>query len=92
MKPFSGGQLLEGRTSPFGMALSQYQCIQYALDKPGVLTVLPGIRNVEDVKNFWAFSRRMPRSVTILSLAPLRRKMQQVHVYTVTIVSHALSD
>ena len=55
MKPFSGGQLLEGRTSPFGMALSQYQCIQYALDKPGVLTVLPGIRNVEDVKKLLGF-------------------------------------
>lgn len=55
MKPFSGGQLLEGRTSPFGIALSQYQCIQYALDKPGVLTVLPGIRNVEDVKKLLGF-------------------------------------
>ena len=44
MKPFSAGQLLSAKTSPFGKELSQYQCIQYALDKPGVLTVLPGIR------------------------------------------------
>ena len=36
-------------------ALTCYQCIQYALDKPGVLTVLPGIRSVEDVKNLWGF-------------------------------------
>ena len=50
MKPYSGGQLLNADTSPFGQALTQYQCIQYALDKPGVLTVLPGIRNTEDVK------------------------------------------
>ncbi len=55
MKPFSGGQLLDAKTSPFGKALSQYQCIQYALDKPGVLTVLPGIRNVEDVKKLLGF-------------------------------------
>ncbi len=55
MKPFSAGQLLDAKTSPFGRALSQYQCIQYALDKPGVLTVLPGIRNVEDVKHLLGF-------------------------------------
>lgn len=55
MKPFSGGQLLESRTSPFGKALSRYQCIQYALDKPGVVTVLPGIRNLDDVKGLLGF-------------------------------------
>lgn len=38
-----------------GRVLSQYQCIQYALDKPGVLAVLPGIRNVEDVKHLLGF-------------------------------------
>lgn len=50
MKPFSGGQLLDAKTSPFGKALTRYQCIQYALDKPGVMTVLPGIRDIEDVR------------------------------------------
>ena len=50
MKPYSGGQLLDAKTSPFGQALTAVQCIQYALDKPGVLTVLPGLRNVGDVK------------------------------------------
>lgn len=60
MKPFSGGQLLEDKTSPFGKALTEYQCIQYALDKPGVLTVLPGIRNVEDVKRLLRFFESSP--------------------------------
>lgn len=60
MKPFSGGQLLDGKTSPFGKALSEYQCIQYALDKPGVLTVLPGIRNVEDVRRLLRFFEVSP--------------------------------
>ena len=55
MKPFSGGQLLDAKTSPFKEALSMYQCIQYALDKPGVLTVLPGIRNIEDVRQLLRF-------------------------------------
>ena len=45
MKAFSGGQLLDAKTSPFGQAMTEYQCIQYALDRPGVVTVLPGVRN-----------------------------------------------
>lgn len=49
MKPFSGGQLLSAETSPFGQALTPYQCIRYALDKPGVLTVLPGAKSVEEI-------------------------------------------
>ena len=60
MKPFSGGQLLDANTSPFGQALTQYQCIQYALDKPGVLTVLPGIRNRDDVKQLLGFLKASP--------------------------------
>lgn len=55
MKPFSGGQLLNAKTSPFGKALTEYQCIQYALDKPGVLTVLPGIRNKADLLRILGF-------------------------------------
>ena len=46
MKAFSGGQLLDAKTSPFGRALTEYQCIQYALDKPGALTVLSGVRSM----------------------------------------------
>ena len=60
MKPFSGGQLLSAETSPFGQALTQYQCIQYILDKPGVLTVLPGIRNTEDVRKLLGFFDASP--------------------------------
>ena len=50
MKPFSGGQLLSAEQSPFGQALTPYQCIRYALDRPGVLTVLPGAQSVEEVE------------------------------------------
>ncbi len=55
MKAFSGGQLLNAKTSPFGQALTEYQCIQYALDKPGVLTVLPGVRNRADLERVLGF-------------------------------------
>ena len=55
MKAFSGGQLLDDKTSPFGKKLTKNQCIKYVLDKPGVLTVLPGIRNKEDLKEILSY-------------------------------------
>ena len=61
MKAFSGGQLLNAGTSPFGKALTEYQCIQYALDKPGVLTVLPGVRGSEDLKRILGFLEAAPQ-------------------------------
>ncbi len=60
MKPFSGGQLLDGKTSPFGKPLTRFQCIQYALNKPGVLTVLPGARNVDEVRELLGFLDASP--------------------------------
>ena len=57
MKPFSGGQLLDDVHSPFGRALSRFQCIHYALDRPGVLTVLPGVRNTQDVLDVLAYEQ-----------------------------------
>lgn len=62
MKPFSAGQLLDVATSPFGQALTKYQCIQYALDKPGVLTVLPGVRDLADVKELLGFCDAPPET------------------------------
>ncbi|HIS67883.1 MAG TPA: aldo/keto reductase [Candidatus Gallacutalibacter stercoravium] len=61
MKAFSGGQLLDAKTSPFGQALSEYQCMQYALDKPGVLTVLPGVRSRADLRRVLGFLQAGPK-------------------------------
>lgn len=47
MKPFFAGQLLSSEQSPFGIALTHNQCIQYALDRPGVLVVVPGVQNMK---------------------------------------------
>lgn len=55
MKAFSGGQLLDAKTSPFGQAMTEYQCIQYALDRPGVVTVLPGVRNRVDLQRILGY-------------------------------------
>lgn len=60
MKAFSGGQLLSAETSPFHQALTEYQCIQYALDKPGVITVLPGVRNRADLQRILGFLQSSP--------------------------------
>ena len=60
MKAFSGGQPLSANTSPFKQKLTEYQCIQYALDKPGVLTVLPGIRGKADLERILGFLDASP--------------------------------
>lgn len=55
MKAFSGGQLLDAAQSPFHQALTKAQCIQYALDKPGVVTVLPGAANEAELKELLGY-------------------------------------
>ena len=55
MKAFCGGQLLDAKSSPFRRVLTENQCIQYALDRPGVLTVIPGVRNQADLKKVLAY-------------------------------------
>lgn len=57
MKAFAGGQLLDGKRSPFSQALTKNQCIQYALDRPAVLTVLPGVATMEDLTAVLSYVR-----------------------------------
>lgn len=56
MKPFHAGKLLSAETSPFGESLSRYQCLQYALDRPGVLTAVPGVRSLADLDALLGFA------------------------------------
>lgn len=60
MKPFHGGKLLNEKTSPFKAALTKYQCLSYALDRPGVLSIVPGIRGLADLKELLGFAACMP--------------------------------
>ncbi len=55
MKPFLGGKLLSDGTSPFGSALTKYQCIQYCLDRPAVLSVVPGVRGLNDLMELFRY-------------------------------------
>lgn len=50
MKAFGGGDLLDGKLSPAGKALTANQCLHYALTRPAVATVLAGARSVEQLK------------------------------------------
>lgn len=75
MKPFSGGQLLDERTSPFGKALSIYQCLKYILDKPGVLVALPGAKSVKEVEALLKYYDRSEEELDysiISSFEPIR--------------------
>lgn len=56
MKPFCAGKLLSADASPYKKALTHYQCIQYALDRPGVLTTLPGVQTMADVERVLGFA------------------------------------
>ena len=61
MKPFAGGQLLNAKTSLFKRALTHTQCFQYALDRPAVLTVLPGVRDKADVETALGYVNTSPQ-------------------------------
>ena len=73
MKPFCGGQLLDAARSPFKVALTKYQCLQYALDKPGVVTVLPGFGSrteMEEALRFFDAAREERDYSAIGAYAP----------------------
>lgn len=50
MKTFAAGLLLNAQLSPFGQALTDYQCIRYALDRPGVVSAMLGMQTVDEVE------------------------------------------
>jgi uncharacterized protein len=60
MKAFHAGNLLNAKMSPLQHALTKAQCIQYALDRPGVLTVLPGVRGMRDLENLLTYVSASP--------------------------------
>lgn len=75
MKPFSGGQLLDEKTSPFGKALTVHQCLKYILDKPGVLVALPGAHSTEEVEELLKYYDKTEEELdysVISSFEPIR--------------------
>lgn len=60
MKPYGGGQLLDARTSPFGHAMTIPQCLQYALERPAVVSCLCGVRSVADLEETLRYYEAAP--------------------------------
>lgn len=56
MKPFAAGQLLSLERSPINVELTPYQCVKYVLDRPAVLTALPGIHSLDEVKSILGYA------------------------------------
>lgn len=51
MKAFGGGDLLDASLSLAKMALTPYQCLHYALTRPGVAAVMAGARTIEELQS-----------------------------------------
>ena len=60
MKPFFGGQLLTAEHSPFHVPLTHNQCLQYAIDRPGVLTAVPGVQTLAHLDQLLKFLDATP--------------------------------
>lgn len=56
MKALAAGILLSDKASPFDRALTPYQCISYALDRPGVAAALVGAVSPEQVQENAGYS------------------------------------
>ena len=82
MKPFSGGQLLDAAQSPFRKALTPFQCLRYALDKPGVLTAVCGAQSLSEVQQLLRFGDQPEEALDdslISSLTPADAAAQCVY-------------
>jgi predicted aldo/keto reductase-like oxidoreductase len=82
MKAYGGSRLLSNVISPFGKAMTPIQCIHYALERPGVVSCLPGIRNINDLKQALAYygSTRNERDYSFI-LGKNRQSMEGVCIY-----------
>lgn len=61
MKAFGGGDLLDGKLSPAGKALTPYQCLHYALTRPAVASVMTGARSLEQLQYSIAYEEAPDR-------------------------------
>ncbi|WP_196604529.1 aldo/keto reductase [Pectinatus haikarae] len=82
MKVYGGGRLLSDSSSPFGKAMTTAQCIQYALDRPAVISCIPGVRNMSDINAALAFynTSREERDYSAV-FAASKQDMEGVCIY-----------
>ncbi|MDE6203789.1 MAG: aldo/keto reductase, partial [Lachnospiraceae bacterium] len=70
MKVFGGGDMLNAELSPFGVAFNEYQCIEYCLTRPGVVSVMAGCHSeneIEKAVSYYEASREEKDYSMILS-------------------------
>ncbi|MEF2560825.1 MAG: aldo/keto reductase [Eggerthellaceae bacterium] len=73
MKPYAGGRLLDAEKSPFGIAMTPTQCIQYCFDRPGVVSVLAGyseLSHIDDALAYETATSEQKAYAHVLSEAP----------------------
>jgi predicted aldo/keto reductase-like oxidoreductase len=82
MKPYGGGVLLDSRLSPFGKVMTIPQCLQYALDRPAVISCLLGVRSRTDLTDSIRFYSSTPESRDYSFISGLQhRDMRGTCVY-----------
>ena len=72
MKPYGGKRLLVQDLSPFKQTFSTAQCIKYALDRPGVLSVIPGVSNVKHVQDALTYLNSSVEEIDYSGLSELK--------------------
>ncbi|WP_308622531.1 aldo/keto reductase [uncultured Enorma sp.] len=60
MKGFMGGRLFDASQSPFGVALTPVQCIEYALTRPAVASIMIGFSASEHVAEAVVYETASP--------------------------------
>ena len=83
MKCYGGGDLLDAELSPFKVAISPVQCINYCLTRPGVSSVMLGVKSkkeIDEAINFENASKNEKDYGPILSSLP-RNNMKGKCVY-----------
>ena len=55
MKGYAGGRLLSDDDSPFGVALTPVQCIEYCLSRPAVASIMVGANDVKEMEDAIAY-------------------------------------
>jgi predicted aldo/keto reductase-like oxidoreductase len=61
MKAFGGGDLLDESLSPAGAALTEAQCIHYALTRPAVASVMVGAHSTQELERSLAYETAAPQ-------------------------------
>ena len=73
MKGYAGGRLLRDEDSPFGVALTPVQCIDYCLTRPAVASIMVGANDVKEMEDAIAYetaSRKEKDYASVLVNAP----------------------